>query len=357
MNEIEKKLNSLSLEKNKEVGVSGGTGERGTGRTRGTDGFGIFVYLPIVIKENLAVLKNTLYFLYKNYNGAFKHNVFIVTRSDIAKVDQDDIGLGIREECRHTLKFLVIPPECLELPKSVDKDTLDRSISLAPVKEWGSIDDRLITNFWVFHFWKIAKQMGLSHVMKIDYDTYIEEPIREDLYNIVREKDYNLLFNILQVDSGVCCYGIKDFLMSHYKEKNEKRDEIKTYFTQDKISDLNCVRSLKQIYKIVYKKDYPLEDLLIDQPIVCSDSFFVMNVDFWSRIDIAPLMRLIEASNNIFYFKWSVSSIISLVTMSVDKDKMTRCVFKTSNREHREVVNGVSKVPLKYSQSGCITSK
>jgi len=337
---IEKQLNSLSLTSNAEKPKSG---------------FGIFVYLPCIDKDHIAVLKNTLYFLYKNYNANFKHDVFIVSRDNVK--DQDDIGLGIREECRHTLKFLVIPPECLELPKSIDQNVLDRTLSLAPVKEWGNIEERVMTHFWVFHFWKIAKQMGLSHVMKINFDTYIEEPIREDLYNIVKEKDYNLLFNILQVDSGVCCYGIKDFLMSHNKDNEDKRTEIKSYFSQDKISDLNCVSALKQIHKIVYKKDYPLEDLLIDQPIVCNDSFFVMNVDFWFRTDIAPLMRIIEASNNIFYFKWSLSSIISLVAMMVDKEKMTRCVFRTSNREHREVIDGVAKMPLKYSQSGCITSK
>lgn len=320
---------------------------------------GIFVYLPHIEPTNITDLKTTLYFLYKNLNHQFKHNVYILSHEPVTDENtKESILLSIRENVRNTLHFLTIPKEYLELPTSIDKKIVDRCIALSPTTNWGNMEDRIMSHFWTFHFSKMAKNMGLKYVMKLDYDCIIEEPILEDLFQIAEKNDYNLIFNMLQMESGICNYGLKDFLLAYHKDNAAKRDEVKTYFSPGKITDLNNISSLKQIYKLVYKKDFPQEDLNIDQPIVCCPSFFVMNVDFWSKPSVASFMKLIENSNNVFHFKWSFASILSLVTMAHDKEKMKMCVFKMSKKCHREQAMDTNNKPLvSYTHRGCITDK
>lgn len=322
-------------------------------------GSGIFVYLPHTEPEHIAQLQTTLYFLYKYYNHQFLHNVYVLTHQPFSNEDiKDRITQGVRESVRKTLHFLSIPAEYLRMPQSADKKIVERCIGLSPSTNWGGLDDRVVEHFWVFNFWKMVQGMGLKYVMKIDYDNIIEEPILEDVFKIAEKNDYDFMFSMLQVESGICCYGLKDFLLAYHKEDAAKREEIKTYFNNARMSDLNSVSSLKQIYKLVYKKDFPQEDLNIDQPIVCCPSFFVMNVGFWSRPEVLRFMKLVENSNNIFYFKWSFASIVSLVTMAYNKEKMKMLIFKMSKRCHR--VNAVdinNKSLVSYTQRGCITDK
>ena len=209
----------------------------------------------------------------------------------------------------------------------------------------------------MIEFWDIVKEY--DYVMKLNDDTLIEEPIKEDLFKIIDVKNFNLLFNMLQTDCGIGNFGLKDYIQLKFPEKKE---EINSYFNTTKLTDEKSIEKLKQLFKTITKKDYNRPDIDLNKPIVCTDNFYITKPSFWLDENIQEILKQIDTLGYIYYYKWSVSSILSLITMVKDKEKISRCIFRMSNELHRSAyINKDNKiesvVPTKYTLTGCITSK
>lgn len=308
--------------------------------------------------NNIQSLKTSLYFLFKHFNHVFKHNVYIMFRyGEMSKQLQDELTMNIRENSRNLLNFMELPQNIFDIPTNIDKETLRRAINANPTVDWGNIDERLLNYFWGIRFWTIVKDF--DYIMKLDNDLFIEEPIREDFFKIMKEKGYNMMFNMLKSDCPIANFGFKEVLEQKYPSKSS---EISQFFSQSTITEYNAIESFKNIYKIANKSEYKKPDVNIFQPIVCQDCFYITKVDFWNDSNTQELLNIIDRMGFIFYYKWSISCIVSLIPMAYDKDKLTRCVFKMSKEFHRTSLkdinnNVITKMPLSYELSGCITSK
>lgn len=313
---------------------------------------GIFIYSEQKRKENL---KLTLYFLFKNYNETYKHPVKILHRYKWNDIYKEEILMGIRESCRNLIEFMELPSDLFKI--NVDEQQLTRTINIKPTLDWGDKEERVMNRFWTIEFWDMVKEYDF--IMKLNDDTLIEEPIKEDLFKIIDVKDFNLLFNMLQIDCGVGNFGLKDYLQLKFQDK---KDEINNYFNTSKITDTKSIENIKQLFKTITKKDYNKPEIDINQPVVCVDSFYITKPSFWLDKEIKEILEQIDKLGYIFYYKWSLASIISLITMVKEKEKISRCIFRMSNECHRSAYidndNSVKTcVPSKYSLSGCISSK
>jgi hypothetical protein len=56
---------------------------------------------------------------------------------------------------------------------------------------------------------------GYDYVMRLDDDSIIEETI-PDIFNWMKDKNLIYSSNLLHVDCGICCYGMKDFFKKHH---------------------------------------------------------------------------------------------------------------------------------------------
>jgi hypothetical protein len=313
---------------------------------------GIFILIDISRKE---CLKTTLYFLFKNYNETYKHPVYLMHRTKLTELQKEEILLGIRENSRNLVSFWELSNDLFE--SNINEQQLTKTLNMNPILDWGDKKDRQITFFWTISIWDLLKDW--DYIMKMDDDTLIEEPIKEDFFKIVDVKNFNILFNMLKVDCGISNFGLKDYLQLKF---DDKKEEIDNYFNTSKITDLKVVENFKQLFKIITSKEYNKIDIDLNQPIVCIDTFYVTKPSFWLDSKMQEILKQIDQLGYIFYYKWSLSSIISLLTMVVNKDKITRCIFRMSNKKNREAYidkNNIirTSVPSNYILTGCMTSK
>lgn len=311
---------------------------------------GIFI---LSSKSRKSQLKNCLYFLFKNYNKTFNHDVFIMT-PDYDDEDKDEISLSIRENNRSCINFKDIN---LKTPDNLDMDKVSKIISCEITSNWGDINDRNKNHFWMFDFWN---QIGheFDYVMKMDDDVIIEEPLKEDLFKIIDNRALNILFCTLTTLCSIGTFGMKNFLIANFQSETDK---INQYMTSTKIADTNTIQSFKTLHKTVFDKDYPHKEVELFQPIVPSDSLMIIRTSFYTGDKFKPFLKKIEELKYTYYLKWSIGLVLPLLSVLITPDKVTRTLFNISKETHRYVLKNENRkilnhVPSDYSHTGCVSS-
>ena len=306
---------------------------------------GIFIYTKASRK---IYIKTCLYFLFKNYNHIHKHNVYILNE-DLTKEDKEEILLGIRSDCREYIIFKEIK---LCTPSNIDVDKLTSILNSNMTNEWSDIEYRNITYFMLYTFWEeggIASEF--DYVMKLNDDVYIEEPIKEDLFTIIDNRANNVLFCLMSNHCVFSSFGMYDLLKANFPDNIDK---LNSFNNPIAITEENAINDFKKLHKLVFDKDYPLNEIELRQPYIPNDSFYLVRTTFMTGKKILPYMNKIKELNYIHYFKWSFSLVVSSLAMMLCNDKVTRCVFKMTEEKQRnayiEYGKIVSKVPDSYKK-------
>lgn len=320
---------------------------------------GIFILTQNTI-ERKVYLKTSLYFLFRNFNAKYKYPIIILHDGDYDNYSQQEIINSIREEGRNLVSFKQIDKEDFELPDNIDEELLDNCIKLAPVPYWRNKNYRKMCNFWVNHFFKYVKDY--SYVMRLDDDSLIEEVINNDLFKVMDEKKLIYISNIIHVDCGFCCYGMKETFDKIFPEK---KDTIKQLFTESKLS-MNDGNFLKfdEVHKLVEGKPYENDnnEFIVNMPLMYYNNFFVTDVSFWNRQDVKDIIKVINDDGKIFYYRYGDAPIQTIIATLLEPSKISRTVFKYSKKLQRECfIDNEQKfhlyMPKTYSHNSCITYK
>ena len=305
--------------------------------------------------ERKVYLKTSLYFLFRNFNKTYKYPIIIFHEGDYTNRDEKEIIEGIREEYRYLIKFKVINKEDFEIPEHIDKNKLTKSVNLQIVPYWRNIKYRLMCNFWFKNYIKYTE--NYDYIMRLDDDSFIEEPINEDLFKLLKDKDYIYLSNIVHIDCGICNFNMKELFIELYPDK---KDIIDTLFIKSNISNNNIIfDKLKKLYYIINNNEYTRDEFELNMPIMYYNNFFITNVNFWKRDDVKNIINKIDKSGNIFYYRYGDAPLQTIIATLLEPEKITRTVFKYSKRMQRECFidlnnNINSYMPKNYNSNSCI---
>jgi hypothetical protein len=194
--------------------------------------------------------------------------------------------------------------------------------------------------------------------MRLDDDSFIEEPV-PDLFEWMNDNKYIYTSNILNIDCGICCYGMKDFFEKHFSNKKEIIDKL--FIEKDipsKTFQLFKFRSLLSIMNNTMKIE---ENLKLPMPIMFYNNFFITKTSFWERTDVKALVDKVDKDGSIFYYRWGDAPLQTIIVKLLAKDtEVKQSIFKYSKRLQRESFTDPSGdfhsyLPELYSQSSCIT--
>ena len=157
--------------------------------------------------ERKVYLKTSLYFLFKNFNAKYKYPVIILHEGDYNEEAKNEIIMGVRCDYRYLVQFKQIDDEDFCIPSHIDIDKMNSIIDLQVVPYWRNQKYRSMCYFWLKNFYKYTK--NYDYVMRIDDDSIIEEQIKYDLFELMRDKDYIYISNIIHLDCSLCNYGMK----------------------------------------------------------------------------------------------------------------------------------------------------
>jgi hypothetical protein len=313
-------------------------------------------YLTQNTAERKQYLKTSLYFTFKYFNEKFKYPIIILHEGDYDSKSQSEILTSIRNPCRDCVTFRTIDKDDFKIPEHVDKKKMQDCVNLQVVPYWRNERYRLMCRWWLVHFPKYTK--GYDYVMRLDDDSFIEEPV-PDLFEWMNDNKYIYTSNILNIDCGICCYGMKDFFEKHFSNKKEIIDKL--FIEKDipsKTFQLFKFRSLLSIMNNTMKIE---DNLKLPMPIMFYNNFFITKTSFWERTDVKALVDKVDKDGSIFYYRWGDAPLQTIIVKLLAKDtEVKQSIFKYSKRLQRESFTDPfgdfhSYLPELYSQSSCIT--
>jgi hypothetical protein len=308
--------------------------------------------------ERKVYLKTSLYFLFKNFNAKYKYPVIILHEGDYTEDAKNDIFTGIRNECRHLVSFVQIDEEDFCVPQHIDIDKMNSIIDLHVVPYWRNQKYRSMCYFWLKNFYKYTK--GYTYVMRLDDDSIIEEPIKYDLFELMSNKEYIYLSNIIHLDCSLCNYGMKDFFLKHYKDKVEKINEL--FMNHTLSNDSVYFNDFKKLYQKINNKEYEGDSAELNMPFMYYNNFNIIDVDIWNKPEIQNIVNKIDEQGYIFYCRWGDAPLQTIILSLYDSSRITKVNFKYSKRLQREsfkddMGNLHSYMPNNYEHNSCVIKK
>jgi hypothetical protein len=305
--------------------------------------------------ERKVYLKTSLYFLFKNFNAKYKYPVIILHEGDYTEEAKKEIIAGIRSECRNLLTFKQIDEEDFRIPLHIDIDKMNSIIDLRVVPYWRNQKYRSMCYFWMKNFSKYTKDY--NYVMRLDDDSIIEEPIKYDLFEMMSDKDYIYISNIIHLDCSLCNYGMKDFFLKHYASEKEKINEL---FMDHTLNNNNeYFNKFKSLHKALNNEDYEGASIELNMPFMYYNNFNIINVDVWNKPEIQDIVNKIDEQGYIFYCRWGDAPLQTIILSLYDNTRITKVNFKYSKRLQREAFKDDegklhSFMPSDYDNNSCV---
>jgi hypothetical protein len=305
-------------------------------------------------------LKTSLYFLFRQFNAEFKYPVILFHEGDYDLVSQEDVLLSIRESCRHLVSFQTLDPGDFKLPAHIDAEKVRKIVAMKPVPYWRNDKYRMMCRWWLTGFAKYAT--GYSYVMRLDDDSFIEEPIKHDLFQIMQAKNMVYASNLVHTDCGLCCYGMKEFFEPKFHARGSKSGAlVSELFLSSKVpmKAIQC-HTFRSVLTLNGVSHIP-EELPTWSPVIYYNNFFIMDMDFWRSAEVKALCDEIDQQGSIFYYRWGDAPLHTLiVSLLGGPERIERFPFKYSKRMQREAFHGDDGnyhcyMPRDYSASSCIS--
>jgi len=305
--------------------------------------------------ERRVYLKTSLYFLFKNFNAKYKYPVIILHEGDYTEDAKKEIIAGIRSECRNLLTFKQIDEEDFRIPSHIDIDKMNSIIDLRVVPYWRNQKYRSMCYFWMKNFSKYTKEY--NYVMRLDDDSIIEEPIKYDLFEMMSDKDYIYISNIIHLDCSLCNYGMKDFFLKHYASEKDKINELFMDHTLN--SNNEYFNKFKSLHKALNNEDYEGASIELNMPFMYYNNFNIINVDVWNKPEIQDIVNKIDEQGYIFYCRWGDAPLQTIILSLYDNTRITKVNFKYSKRLQREAFKDDegklhSFMPSDYDNNSCV---
>lgn len=310
--------------------------------------------------ERRVYLKTTLYFLFKHFNADYKYPVHIFHEGDYTDEAQREILLSIRSSCRSIVTFRALDPEDFQFPDFIDVQKVKDVVATKVTPYWRNEQYRKMCRWWVVHMPKYAAPY--EYVMRVDDDSIIEEPV-PDLFDWVRQKDLVYASNLLHIDCGLCCYGMKDFFESKFPDKKETINKL--FIDQELPARAHQLHPFRAMLSISQQDNLPdvSDKFVLPAPLMYYNNFFITKTEFWHRPNVKKLIEDIDRTGNIFYIRWGDAPLQTLIAMLVaGPNAVSRCVFRYSKRMQREAFRGDDGnfhcyLPTVYTETTCITEK
>lgn len=318
-------------------------------------------YLTQNTEVRRTYLKTSLYFLFRHFNDTFQYPIVIFHEGDYDIKSQEDVLLSVRESRRSLVQFQTLDPDDFKLPTHLDEERIKKSIALKPVPYWRNLKYRMMCRWWIKGFAKYATHY--DYVMRLDDDSFIEEPIRKDLFGILKDNNSAYASNLIHSDCPLCCYGMREFFQPFFAE--EKREDLLSQLFVKSSIPMKAYQThvFRSVLSIHGKTDIAEFGDFIESwsPIIYYNNFFVMDMNVWRTDKIQRAVEAIDQNGSIFYYRWGDAPLHTLLmSLYAGPDKIERCVFRYSKRMQREAFKGddgglYSYMPRHYNESSCIS--
>jgi hypothetical protein len=262
--------------------------------------------------------------------------VVIFHEGDYDARSQEEIFKSVRESCRSLVTFRKLDDGDFNVPDHIDKAKMQACVDIKATPYWRNVAYRNMCRWWIVHMPKYAQ--AYEYIMRIDDDLYIEEFIETDIIADAKKNQQVYVSNMIHIDCPVCCYGFKDLLTATLPEKSGL---IEGLFQKQEAQWTHQLNGLRSVLSLTEPSKPIGSTVMLWSPVMNYNNFHITRSDFWVRPDVAELVKAIDASGYIYYYRLGDSPIQSMVTMLFAKqNELGKVRFRYSKRLQREVHDG-----------------
>ena len=259
---------------------------------------GVIVYLIKNDRDTLLNLKNSLYFLYRNYISLYNYDIILFHDEVLAPNTKVDILQYVTRDPKVSIRFYKID---LETPPWINKAFMNDSIKSKPVSWWRDEGYRNMCRFYSVDLIKYVS--NYEYYMRLDCDSFIEEPI-VDLFQLCKKDSLDYVCHKIQTDCHICNQQLlettREFMKSH-----------------DIYTSLPTVRHAGNTYINAFY-----------------NNFHVTRIGFWQNKQVSEYIDYLDKTGNMYYYRWGDGPIHTLA-IQLFRGRTQILTFKYSKRSDR----------------------
>lgn len=308
-----------------------------------------FVILSQATPERVVYLKSTLYFLFRRFNARpeTRYPVRVLHEGDFDARLQDEIRAGLRGDCGGLLRFVKLDEGDFDVPTWIDRARLDRNLAARPVPYWRDLRYRLMCRFWLAHAHKYVDD--LDFYCRLDDDAWIEDDVPGDFIAAAAGAGAVLAGAIVHIDCPICTHGMRALFrdMGLVNDANDARLFLRAPLKREFLEGIDAVPEYDGVGAMV-----------ATMPVNLFNNFSVNDVAFWRRDDVRAVLRAIDATGNVFYYRWGDAPLLTLIASTLGNTRypgggggtggLQLLKVRYSKRLQREAFVDAAKTPHRY---------
>lgn len=265
-----------------------------------------FVILTRATPERVVYLKSTLYFLFLRFNAKFRYPVRVLHEGDFDDRLQAEIRAGLRGDAGALLTFVRVDAGDFDVPAWIDRDRLQRNIAAQPVPYWRDLRYRLMCRFWLVHARKYVRD--LEYYCRLDDDAWLEEDVATDLFAAVKASNAALAGAVVHVDCPVCTYGMRALFrgLGLAKDADDARLFVRAPLPLEFLRGIDASPTYDATGQSVAY-----------MPVMLYNNFSFNRVGFWERPDVVAALKAVDATGNVFYYRWGDAPVVTLIVQAL----------------------------------------
>lgn len=241
---------------------------------------GVIVYLTQLRhssygRNSLELLKQSVNLLYRHYNSAHQDDVLFFHTGDFPLTAQQEVlALCLNSRAR----FYELPKHHFEVPPGTP-----------PMQSWRYIAKfsagyRHMIRFFTSGLWQVVANEGYAYVMRMDEDSFIWSPIRENLFTRMQRHGYE--------------YGYRLAVLERDGQVQRFHSFVRNYALRNAIAPTWLLQACKD--KSI--ANYTLRN--------CGDSYniynnwFISKVSFWLQPSVQRFLAHVNRSHAIYSERW-----------------------------------------------------
>ncbi len=241
----------------------------------------VIVYLVRNVFESVINLKNSIYFLLKNYLQYYpQYQVILFHEPNFNTNLQAEILAGVPYLYRELFIFKEL--KNFAVPDFIDKERLQKSLRNPPIPWWRNTGYRNMCRFYSMQIHELIQEY--DYYMRLDDDSFLEQKFPKDPFSLIHLENLDYIYHEEHFDCHICNEGLLE--------------TTKDYCGQHNLD--------------FAKVDYLTNELKVKYIKIFYNNFHVSRVSFWLQENVKTYLNRLDTEGNIYYKRWGDAPIQTL---------------------------------------------
>jgi len=287
------------------------------------------IYLTQDTPARRVYLQTSLYLLFWSFNKRFRYPVLVFHEGDFTEDTIAAIKEGMPGGLGALVQFRQVEKTDFCAPVSATADLVEKNRIIVP--DARSLSYRSMCRWWILH---AARYLApYEFYMRLDDDSFIEEVLDYDPFQVVRAEGVDYASNLVHVEHPLNALG----LLETSRELLGDTDRLQSLFLCGDVAQTVAPSRLRAFLDhLPGELRERVNTTTLSGPVIYYNNFHIARPELWSHPTIANYFEAIDQSNGIYYLRWGDAALQTIALTATEGLMFGRFSFRYSKRYERE---------------------